>query len=63
MIAPRLELKIGERWVGDGHPCYVIAEIGSNHNHDFDLARRTIDAAAEAGVDAVKFQTFRADQH
>ena len=59
----RLELKIGGRAVGDGHPCYVIAEIGSNHNHDFDLARRTIDAAAKAGVDAVKFQTFRADQH
>lgn len=62
-MGPRFELEIGDRWVGDGQPCYVIAEIGSNHNHDFDLARRTIDAAAEAGVDAVKFQTFRADQH
>lgn len=57
------EIQIGGRPVGDGHPCYVIAEIGSNHNHDFDLARRTIDAAAKAGVDAVKFQTFRADSH
>jgi sialic acid synthase SpsE len=63
MIGPRRELKIGDRPVGDGHPCYVIAEIGSNHNHDFDLARRTIDAAAKAGVDAVKFQTFKADEH
>lgn len=63
MIGRRLEVQIGDRWVGDGHPCYVIAEIGSNHNNDFDLARRTIDAAAAAGVDAVKFQTFKADQH
>ncbi len=59
----RTDLAIGDRRVGDGHPCYVIAEIGSNHNHDFDQARRLIDAAADAGVDAVKFQTFRASAH
>jgi sialic acid synthase SpsE len=51
------------RWIGDDQPCFVIAEIGSNHNHDFDLAKKMIVAAAEAGVDAVKFQTFRADSH
>lgn len=56
-------LDIGDRKVGDGHPCFVIAEIGSNHNQDFDLARRLIDAAAKTGVDAVKFQTFRASCH
>lgn len=56
-------LDIGDRTVGDGHPCFVIAEIGSNHNQDFDLARRMIDAAAQAGADAVKFQTFRASSH
>jgi len=56
-------LDIGDRKVGDGYPCFVIAEIGSNHNQDFDLARRMIDSAAKAGVDAVKFQTFRASQH
>ncbi len=54
---------IGDRRIGDGHPCYVVAEIGSNHNQDFDMARRLIDAAAEAGVDAVKVQTFKAEQH
>lgn len=59
----QLCLNIGGRAVGDGHPCFVIAEIGSNHNQDFDLARRLIDAAAQAGVDAVKFQTFRASSH
>lgn len=56
-------VKIGNKLVGDGQPCFVIAEIGSNHNQDFDLARRMIDGAAKAGVDAVKFQTFKADNH
>src|SRR5579864_7420887 len=41
--------------------CYVIAEAGSNHNRDRDLALQLIDVAAEAGADAVKFQLFRAD--
>jgi sialic acid synthase SpsE len=51
------------KWIGDGHPCFIIAEIGSNHNNDFNLAKNLINAAAEAGVDAVKFQTFRAQHH
>lgn len=57
------EINIGGKIVGKDHPAYVIAEIGSNHNQDWDIAIRTIDAAVEAGVDAVKFQTFRADVH
>ena len=57
------EMLIGQRLVGEGHPCFIAAEIGSNHNQDFDQARRLIDRAADAGVDAVKFQTFRAAQH
>ena len=56
-------LSIGGTPIGDGCACYVIAEIGSNHNQDYDLARKLIDAAVEAGVDAVKFQTFRASEH
>lgn len=51
-------VSIGNRVVGDGQPCYVIAEAGSNHNRDLDLARRLIDTAVKAGADAVKFQTF-----
>lgn len=51
------------RKVGPGEPCFFIAEIGSNHNHDMGLARELIDVAVEAGVDAVKFQTFRARSH
>jgi N-acetylneuraminate synthase len=50
------EMKIGSRMVGDGHPVYVIAEIGINHNGDVEIAKQMIDAAVHAGVDAVKFQ-------
>src|SRR5512135_397095 len=50
------ELKFGYRTVGDGHPAYVIAEIGINHNGDLETAKQMIDAAVHAGVDAVKFQ-------
>ena len=50
------EVKVGNRWVGDGHPVYIIAEIGINHNGDLDVAKQLIDASVEAGCDAVKFQ-------
>jgi N-acetylneuraminate synthase len=49
-------VSIGNKWVGEGHPCYIIAEIGINHNGDIDLARRLISVAVAAGCDAVKFQ-------
>lgn len=49
-------IKIGNREVGDGQPCFIIAEIGINHNGDLEIARRLIDAAVNAGCDAVKFQ-------
>lgn len=58
-----ITLDIGGRKIGDGQPCFVIAEIGSNHNQDYGLACKMIEAAAQAGVDAVKFQTFRASSH
>ncbi|WP_142192433.1 N-acetylneuraminate synthase family protein [Streptomyces calvus] len=48
--------RIGSRVVGHGAPAYVIGEIGINHNGDLDNAFKLIDAAAEAGCDAVKFQ-------
>jgi N,N'-diacetyllegionaminate synthase len=50
--------EIGGRQIGGGAPCFVIAEAGANHNRDLDLAKGLIDAAAEAGADAVKFQTY-----
>ena len=57
-----MEFKIGKKTVGDGHPTYVIAEAGSNHNGRLDLAKKLIGVAADAGADAVKFQVFRADK-
>jgi len=50
------EIKIGTQLVGDGHPCYVIAEIGINHNGDINIAKKLIDAAVMAKCNAVKFQ-------
>lgn len=49
-------VKIGEQWVGEGYPTYVVAEIGINHNGDIDIAKRLMAEAKNAGVDAVKFQ-------
>jgi N-acetylneuraminate synthase len=50
------EIKLGNKLVGDGHPAYVIAEIGINHNGDIGIAKQMIDAAVHSGADAVKFQ-------
>lgn len=55
-------LRIGERTIGRGQPCLVIAEIGVNHNGDLDTALAMVDAVADAGAECVKFQTFSADE-
>jgi N-acetylneuraminate synthase/N,N'-diacetyllegionaminate synthase len=55
-------VRIGARLVGEGQPVFVIAEAGVNHNGDLDTALRLVDAAADAGADAVKFQTFKAEE-
>src|SRR3954470_8942786 len=57
-----MTVTVAQRPVGAGHPVFVIAEAGVNHNGDVDLARRLIDVAAGAGADAVKFQTFAAER-
>jgi len=49
-------VRIGNRLLGTDQPCYVIAEIGINHNGDIDTAKRLISVALAAGCDAVKFQ-------
>lgn len=62
VIRNPLTAKIGSRSVGDGAPCYVIAEIGNNHNGDFDRAIALVDAAVAAGADCAKFQMRKLDE-
>src|SRR3990167_2139040 len=54
-------MKIGNTEVGDGHPCYIVAEIGINHNGSIDQAIQLIAAAKDAGCSAVKFQKRTVD--
>jgi len=55
------KIKIGNKFIGEKEPVFIIAEAGVNHNGKLAAALKLIDAAAAAGVDAVKFQTFRAE--
>lgn len=55
------DIDIAGRAIGPGHPCFVIAEVGVNHNGDLEIARDLVRAAKECGADCVKFQTFRAE--
>lgn len=52
----RVDLSIGDRMIGPGHPAFIIAEIGNNHQGDAELAKALIDIAADAGADCAKFQ-------
>ena len=61
MIDSERPFEIGARRIGRGAPVFIVAEAGVNHNGDPALARRLVDAAAECGADAVKFQTFSVD--
>jgi N-acetylneuraminate synthase len=54
-------IKIGKKTIGKGHPTFIIAEAGVNHNGKIELAKKLIDAAFDAGADAVKFQTFKSE--
>jgi N-acetylneuraminate synthase len=54
-------VKIGNKLVGPDQPCFVVAEIGINHNGSLDIARRLISASVLAGCDAVKFQKRTVD--
>jgi len=55
------QIRLGSRTVGPGQPCYMIAEIGINHNGDIDIAKKLISVAVGAGCDAVKFQKRTVD--
>jgi len=54
-------IEINNKTVGEGCPCFIIAEAGVNHNGRLDIAEKLVDVAVDAGADAVKFQTFRAE--
>jgi N-acetylneuraminate synthase len=56
-----VQVKIGDKLVGDGCPCYIVGEIGINHNGDLGIARRLIDLASFAEADAIKFQKRSVD--
>lgn len=55
------EIRIGNHYIGENSPAYIIAEMSANHNMDYDRAVRIIHAAKEAGADAIKIQTYTAD--
>jgi N,N'-diacetyllegionaminate synthase len=59
---PVSAIEIAGRTIGPGHPCFVIAEAGVNHNGSLEMAKALVDTAAAAGADAVKFQTFKAEK-
>jgi len=54
-------IKVGTRLVGGNEPCFIIAEVGINHNGRLEIAKKLIDTAAEAGCDAIKFQAYKVD--
>ena len=58
----KMKVRIGDRFVGEGEPVFIIAEIGSNHDGKLEQAKQLIASAKECGADAVKFQSFTADK-
>lgn len=57
-----LRIKVGNKRVGKGEPCFIVAEIGNNHNGDIELAKKSVIEAARLGADAVKFQKRNIDE-
>jgi len=55
-------IDVGNRRIGPGHPCFIVAEAGVNHNGELAMARQLIDVAVQTGADAIKFQTFKAER-
>jgi len=56
------EFSIGNKWIGQRHSTFIIGEAGVNHNGDISIAKKLIDVAISAGVDAVKFQSFKPEE-
>jgi N-acetylneuraminate synthase len=56
-----MKIKIGNTYIGEGHPPYVVAELSANHNGSIQRAKDSITAAKKSGASAVKIQTYTAD--
>lgn len=56
-----MNIKIGDREINKNSPCFIVAELSANHNHDIEIAKKTIKAAKESGADAIKLQTYTPD--
>jgi len=56
-----MKFRINGRSIGEGEPCFIIAEAGVNHNGKVEIAKEMIDIARRSGADAIKFQTFRSE--
>ena len=61
LIIMKQSIQINGSLIGVGHPVFIVAEIGINHNGDMELAKEAIQAAAEAGANSVKFQNYRTE--
>ncbi len=61
-MIPSPTVTVGERALGEGHPCFVLAEVASAHGGSVDTALRMLEAAFKMGADGIKFQIFRADE-
>jgi len=60
-MSQRSSIRVGGREIGRSHPCFIVAEISGNHHGNYEEAEQLVRAAAEAGADAVKLQTYTAD--
>ena len=58
----KTSIRINDKYIGDNYPCFIIAEVGVNHNGSIQLAGQLIKAAKEAGADAVKFQAYKTEE-
>lgn len=56
-----MKIKIGNTWVGEKFPSYIVAECGINHNGNVKIAKQLVEKAKKCGANAVKFQTFKAE--
>src|SRR5579864_4974655 len=54
-------VELGGRTVGSGHPCFIVGEMSANHDQDLNQALKLVDLAADAGMDAIKLQTYTPD--